>query len=102
MLKRASREADGSTGAACLVAPTQAQVENKGLMWVIGAFLICPCHLPLTLGLVTTLLAGTAAGAVLREHPFVAGTVITVAWSAATWRGIRLIRSAKYKVQGSK
>lgn len=33
----------------------------------IGAFSFCPCHLPLTLALAGTLLAGTAAGALLRS-----------------------------------
>ena len=64
-------------------------------MWVVGAFLICPCHLPLTLGLAATLLAGTAAGAALRGHPVLAGTIMTLAWLAATWRGIQLLRSAR-------
>jgi hypothetical protein len=102
MLKRALHEASAARRAVCRVTPTPEQVENRGLVWVIGAFLICPCHLPLTLGLAAMLLAGTAAGAVLRGHPFVAGTVITVAWAAATWRGFHLIRSAKYKVQSAK
>ena len=45
--------------------------------------------------LAATLLAGTALGAVLRGHPIVAGTIITVAWVAATWRGIHLLSSAR-------
>ena len=66
--------------------------ENRGLAWVIGAFVICPCHLPLTLALAAALLGGTAAGAALRGHPFVAGAIITLAWLAATWHGFRLMR----------
>jgi hypothetical protein len=65
------------------------------MLWVVGAFLICPCHLPLTLGFAATLLAGTAAGAVLRGHPFAAATVLTLGWMAATWHGIRLLRAAR-------
>ena len=68
--------------------------ETRGLAWVIGAFVICPCHLPLTLALAAALLGGTAAGALLRGHPFVAGTIITVTWLAATWHGFRLMRRA--------
>ena len=71
---------------------TQEHVENRGIAWVVGAFVICPCHLPLTMALATTLLAGTAAGAALRGHPLVAGTIITLAWLAATWHGVRLLR----------
>ena len=66
--------------------------ETRGLAWVIGAFVICPCHLPLTLALAATLLGGTAAGAALRGHPFIAGTIISVTWLAATWHGFRLMR----------
>lgn len=95
MLKSDSREVPEVRGAACRVRPTARQAENRGLAWVIGAFVICPCHLPLTLGLAATLLGGTAAGAALRGHPFVAGTVIAAAWVAATWHGIRLMRAAQ-------
>ena len=77
--------------ATCVVKGTQKQTGGLGLAWVIGAFVICPCHLPITLALAATLLAGTAAGAALRTHPFVAGTVITLAWLAATWHGFRLL-----------
>jgi hypothetical protein len=62
------------------------------MAWVIGAFLICPCHLPITLGLAGALLAGTAAGAVLRGHLIAAGTIVSLAWVAATWHGLRLLR----------
>jgi hypothetical protein len=65
--------------AACTTAVTAEQVENRGLLWIVGAFLICPCHLPLTLWLAAMLLGGTALGAALREHPLLAGTVITLA-----------------------
>jgi hypothetical protein len=60
---------------------------------VAGAFVICPCHLPLTLWFAATLLGGTAAGAALRSHPFLAGAIITLVWSVATWHGFRLMRS---------
>lgn len=71
------------------------RAENRGIVWVVGAFVICPCHLPITLGLAATLLGGTAAGAALRGHPYLAGTVITATWVAATWHGFRLMGSAQ-------
>ena len=61
---------------------------------MFGAFVFCPCHLPVTLGLLATLLSGTLVGAALRSHPFVAGAVVTVVWAAATWRGIAYLRAA--------
>jgi hypothetical protein len=83
-------------------AVTPEQAENRGLAWVIGAFLICPCHLPLTLGLAATLLSGTAAGVLLRDHPYVAGFIITVVWLAGTWRGIHYFRWAIRASGGSR
>ena len=68
--------------------------ETRGALWVIGALLLCPCHLPLTLWLLGTLLYGTIAGAMLHEHPYVAGAVVTAVWLAATWHGVRLTRAA--------
>jgi hypothetical protein len=81
--------------AGCPVALTPGQAESRGLAWVLGAFVICPCHLPLTLGLAAAVLSGTAAGALLSGHLYIAGTVISLLWLAATWRGIRYMRSAR-------
>jgi hypothetical protein len=77
---------------ACLVRRTPAPPETRGMAWVIGAFFICPCHLPITLGVAGALLGGTAAGAVLRGHLTMAGTIVSAAWLAGTWHGFRLLR----------
>ena len=84
---------------ACAVLVTPEQAENRGMAWVIGAFLFCPCHLPLTLALAAALLSGTAAGVLLRNHPYVAGSVITAVWVAGTWRGIHYFRAARKYAQ---
>ena len=81
------------TGKACVL-PNRAAVENRGLLWVIGAFVFCPCHLPLTLGILATLLGGTAIGSMFGPFPWIAGTIITAVWAWGTWRGLRLLRSA--------
>lgn len=69
-----------------------APLERRGWRWIFGSFALCPCHLPLTLGVLATVLGGTAAGAVLRDHIVLAGVVSTAAWVAGTWRGFRLVR----------
>ena len=84
----------------CTLAITPQQAENRGLVWVIGAFLICPCHLPITLGLLATLLGGTAAGALLHQYPWIAGTIITLVWAAGTWRGLSHLRDARLFAKG--
>ena len=81
--------------ASCNVPVTPEQAENRGIAWLIGAFLICPCHLPLTLGLAALLLSGTAAATVLQDYRYLAGAIITVAWLAGTWRGIRHLQAAR-------
>jgi mercuric ion transport protein len=83
------------TAAACSLPSAGARLETRGLIWLGASFLVCPCHLPLTLGLAGLLLAGTTAGALLQSHPFVAGIVVTAVWAAGTWRGFHLLRAAR-------
>ena len=85
-----------------LARATAGKLENRGMAWVMGAFVFCPCHLPITLGVLALLLGGTAAGALLRAHPYWAGTLTTFLWAAGTWRGFWLVRSArKYAASNS-
>ena len=74
---------------------TAGKLENRGMLWMIGAFVFCPCHLPLTLSALALLLGGTAAGALLRAHPYIAAVVVTLLWIAGTWRGLLLVRRAQ-------
>lgn len=71
------------------------KLENRGMLWMIGAFAFCPCHLPLTLSALALLLGGTAAGALLKAHPYVAAVAVTSLWIAGTWRGFVLMRRAQ-------
>lgn len=72
------------------------------MWWVMGAFVFCPCHLPITLSVLALLLGGTAAGALLRAHPYLAGTVVTALWVAGTWRGFALVRLARQAALNSR
>lgn len=72
-----------------------ARTERRGRRWLILSFLACPCHLPLTLGALAAVLGGTALGAVLRDHVWLAGSVIAATWAAGTARGLWLIREAE-------
>lgn len=69
--------------------------ERRGRRWIFGSFLFCPCHLPVTLGILAGVLGGTAVGAALRDHLWLAGSVITAVWVAGTWRGFHLVRRAQ-------
>jgi hypothetical protein len=65
------------------------------MLWLMGAFVFCPCHLPITLSAVAFFLGGTASGALLRAHPYWAGAAVTSLWIAGTWRGFSLVRAAQ-------
>lgn len=70
-------------------------LERRGRAWLLWSFLLCPCHLPLSLGVLTTVLAGTSFGVVLRDHVWIAGTLVTIAWLIGTGYGLRLVRQAE-------
>jgi cytochrome c biogenesis protein CcdA len=80
-------------GAVCALTPEQA--DRRGVMWILGAFVLCPCHLPITLWVVGALLSGTALGAVFTGHLFVAGAATSIVWLAATLHGFNLMRRAR-------
>jgi hypothetical protein len=61
------------------------------MIWLVGGFLFCPCHLPLTLALLGVLLAGTVIGAIVQQHVLWVAVLTTVVWLAATWYGMRLL-----------
>jgi hypothetical protein len=77
------------------ISAAPAQLERRGRLWIFGSFALCPCHLPLTLGILATVLGGTALGALLRDHVLVAGLVVTAVWLAGTIRGLQLVRMAE-------
>ena len=70
-------------------------LERRGRSWLLWSFLLCPCHLPWTLAILATVLAGTSAGVIVRDHIWVAGTLVTAAWVLGTGYGFRLIRRAE-------
>jgi cytochrome c biogenesis protein CcdA len=77
----------------CEITPDQQ--ERRGIAWVIGSFVFCPCHLPITLWVIGLVLSGTAVGAVLRGHLFFAGVIISIVWLAGTLHGFNLMRRAR-------
>lgn len=79
--------------AACTLTPEQA--DRRGVAWVVGAFVFCPCHLPVTLWVVAALLSGTAAGALVLGHPYVSGVILAIVWLAGTLHGFNLMRRAR-------
>lgn len=53
----------------------------KQYFWPISALIFCPCHLPLTMGAVASLTAGTVVGTYLASHYNSIETVLAVTFS---------------------
>jgi cytochrome c biogenesis protein CcdA len=77
----------------CALTPEQA--DRRGVAWVIGSFVLCPCHLPITLWVIGAVLSGTALGALVRGHLYLAGAIISIAWLGGTLHGFNLMRRAR-------
>lgn len=75
--------------------PDAVVLERRGRSWLLWSFLLCPCHLPWTIGVLATVLGGTSLGVVVRDHTWLAGSLITAAWVGGTAYGFRLIRRAE-------
>jgi hypothetical protein len=75
--------------------PATPITEQRGRWWIFGSFVLCPCHLPLTLGILVTVLGGTAIGGLLRDHALAASLIITLGWVVGTANGFRLVRHAQ-------
>jgi Fe2+ transport system protein B len=74
---------------------TPEQNDRRGIAWVIGSFVLCPCHLPITLAVIGAVLSGTALGALFRGHLILAGVLISIVWLAGTLHGFNLMRRAR-------
>ena len=83
------------SGPVCRMPRTPGQAEARGMLWLAGSFLLCPCHLPLTLALAAALPSGSAAATMIHDYPFAAGAVVTFAWGAGTWRGFHHLAAAQ-------
>jgi len=94
-LASAPEAARAAFPAVCPVPPVAQQTRRRGIRWVAGSFLFCPCHLPITLTVLASLLGGTTLGAALHHYPLVAAGIITAVWAAGTWRGLRLVRAVR-------
>jgi hypothetical protein len=74
---------------------TPAQATWRGIVWIGGSFVLCPCHLPITLWAVGALLSGTALGALVRGHVILAGVLISFTWLVSTLHGFNLMRRGR-------
>ena len=70
-------------------------LESRGRLWLLGSFLFCPCHLPLTIAVLATVLGGTGLAAMIRDNAVVVAVFVTLLWLGGTAYGFRLLRRAR-------
>lgn len=59
------------------------------------SYVLCPCHLPVTLGLLAAAFGGSAFGAAITGQSVAVGAVLVVLYLLVLWRGFRSLRRAK-------
>jgi mercuric ion transport protein len=67
--------------------------EKKGRRWLIWSFIFCPCHLPLTMGLLALVFGGTAFGALLSRNTLGVGLAVGTIYAIGVGIGLRHIRA---------
>lgn len=61
----------------------------KGYLMVVGAVVLCPCHLPI----LAAIFAGTALGAIITEQYSLLVPALGLAFAALLFAGLRLMTS---------
>ncbi len=75
--------------------------EKKGRRWLMWSFIFCPCHLPLTMGLLALVFGGTAFGALLSRNTLGVGLAVGTIYAIGVGIGLRHIRAATKDVDCS-
>lgn len=69
--------------------------QLKGWVLLFSGFIACPCHFPLTLGVILALPAGTALGGLLSSNVWLIYLVGGIYFVAALYWGSRLISGGR-------
>lgn len=75
--------------------PTARRLEKRGRWWLAVSYVLCPCHLPVTLSLAGLAFGGTALGSTIAGHATWVGIALTSAYAVVLWRGFRQLRRSK-------
>ncbi len=71
-----------------------AAAERRGRMWLLWSVIVCPCHLPLTMGLLGAVLGGTTFGALVARNALGVGLVFGTLYIIGLVIGFRHLREA--------
>jgi hypothetical protein len=75
--------------------PDARRAENRGRLLLVVSYVLCPCHLPVTMTLLGAAFGGTAAGAYLTADAWRLGILLGLAYALVLWRAFRHLRRAK-------
>lgn len=75
--------------------PVARDLEKRGRRWLVVSYVLCPCHLPVTLSLLAVAFGGTALGSVVVGHAGWVAAALTALYVGVLWRGFQRIRAAK-------
>jgi len=75
--------------------PDARKLENRGRLWIVVAYVLCPCHLPVTLSLLAMTLGGTTLGGVIATNAWPVGIALGTLSTLAVWRAFRHLRRAQ-------
>ena len=78
--------------------PTARRLEKRGRWWLALSYVLCPCHLPVTLGLLGVAFGGSALGTIVAGHTTWIGIALTAGYAVVLWRGFRQLRRSKQAV----
>ncbi len=62
---------------------------------LVVSYLVCPCHLPVTMTLLGFAFGGTAVGSALAGNAGVVGVVLGAVYAFVLWRAFRSLRRAR-------
>lgn len=71
-----------------------ARSERRGRRWLIWSFILCPCHLPVTMTLLAVVFGGSAFGALISRNTIGVGVVFGVIYVLCLAVGFQHLRAA--------
>jgi hypothetical protein len=69
-------------------------LERKGRRWLLWSFIFCPCHLPITMGLLAAVFGSSALGALIASNRLWVGVISGVLYAIGVGIGFRHLRRA--------
>lgn len=69
-------------------------VEKQGRRWLLWSFILCPCHLPVTLGILGAIAGGGAFSSMVSRGSMTVGVVLTSLYAVGLTIGLRHVREA--------